>query len=198
MVEAYHDAGFSGIAITDHMYPYILPDLNNDWNAYIDFFIKGYNNAKKRGDELGIAVILGMELSFTGAPGIDYLVYGFEETFLRENPFITDLGIKEFFRRFGEELLIIQAHPFRYGVKKASTDYVHGVEVYNGNQWHDCNNEKTQSLHKAQPDLYAISASDAHSLESIGTGWIELQRPIADSYQFADIIRNREYTLGKT
>ncbi|MCL2361281.1 MAG: PHP domain-containing protein [Defluviitaleaceae bacterium] len=197
LVEAYHAAGFDGIAITDHMYGYLLQRFKNNWNQCVDFFLKGYKNAKKRGNELGLGVILGMELSFAGAPGMDYLVYGIDENFLRKNSDLPNLHLKEFFRRYSDELLIIQAHPFRYGNEIVYHQYLHGVEIHNGNPRHINDNKKSRALCKSRPKLCPISASDTHEAGDVGRGWIELKHPVKDSKQLRNIILNREYELGK-
>lgn len=196
LVERYHVAGFDGIAITDHLYKYLVANHNNQWDACIDYLLQGYKAAKQRGDELGMKVILGMELSFTDRHN-DYLVYGFDEEFLRNNPNLCSLGIKKFFRRYGKDLLIIHAHPYRYGNEAVFPEYIHGVEVHNGNPRHPNNNKKAMSLYTARPELYPINASDAHELEDVGVGWIEFKRPVVDSFQFRDAVRRREYRRGK-
>jgi len=195
LVEMYFHEGFGGIAITDHLYEYLLMRHNDDWDACIDYLLRGYKAAKQHGDKLGIDVILGMELSFANRAN-DYLVYGFDEDFLRKNPFLPLLTSKEFFQRYGNELLIIQAHPSRDGNTLDTTGSVHGIEVYNSNPRHNNHNGKTKAYHKANPKLLATSASDAHQPEDVGRGWIELDAPVADSYRFRDLVKARRYTLG--
>lgn len=197
LVERYHEAGFRGLAITDHMYSYLVTRLKNDWNKAIDHLLKGYKKAKRRGDELGMDIILGMELRFDHFNG-DFLVYGIDEKFLRANPFINRLSPRKFFKTYSNELLIIQAHPFRDYNEIASPNSFHGIEVYNSNPRHYNNNEDTMAFLATHPDLYPTSASDAHEAEDTALGWLELNRPVKDSLQFRDLIKEREYTLGKT
>jgi len=196
LVEGYHAAGFNGIAITDHLYKYLVTSHKNQWGLCIDYLLRGYKEAKKWGDELGIAVILGMEIRFTDCPN-DYLVYGFDENFLRETPNLCSLGLKKFFRRFRKELLIIHAHPYRYGNEAVYTEYIHGIEVYNGNPRHSNYNKKARALYAAQPKLCPINASDVHEPEDIGGGWIEFYKPVGDSFQFRDAVLGREYKRGQ-
>jgi histidinol phosphatase-like PHP family hydrolase len=63
IVETYHDRKYAGIAITDHMHETYVTNLDckDDWDACVDEFLTGYQLAKKRGDELGMDIILGME-----------------------------------------------------------------------------------------------------------------------------------------
>jgi len=197
LVEAYHSAGFDSIAITDHMHGYLLHRFKHNWDKVVDFFLKGYKNAKKHGDKLGLGVLLGMELSFASAPGMDYLVYGIDEKFLRKNPDLPLLNLKEFSRRYKDELLIIQAHPFRYGNEIVYHQHLHGIEIYNSNPRHESCNKKAQDLCKNRPKLCPISASDTHEPGDIARGWIELKRPVSDGSQMRELILGREYELGK-
>ena len=195
MVDKYHAAGFSGIAITDHLYAFATTPYC-DWDVFIDHLLRGYKAAKKRGDEIGLNVILSMELRFNNILS-DFLIYGIDEAFLRANPFLQELTPQEFFKRHGDKLLIIQAHPYRVGYGAVFMDSIHGVEVYNGNNqgYHDNRNEKAQALCAAHPKYYPLKGSDAHSETNMCTGWINLNRPATDSHQFCDLVKQREYVL---
>ncbi|MCL2378261.1 MAG: PHP domain-containing protein [Defluviitaleaceae bacterium] len=194
LVEGYHAAGFGGIAITDHIHEYYLSGFN-DWDSCIDYLLRGYKLAKARGDELGMDVILGVEIRFTTGGYSDYLLYGLDEDFLRKNPNMHRLSPQKFFKRHRDNLLIIQAHPFR-GVGMPDISCVHGVEVYNGNPRHKNRNNKTRKLCDNHPKLYTISASDTHEFGDIGSGWMEFDRPVTDSYQFRKLVMGREYALS--
>ena len=62
MADAYKSKGYDGIMITDHFFngnsavPRELP-----WEEKIDLFCRGYENAKKRGDEIGLTVLFCWE-----------------------------------------------------------------------------------------------------------------------------------------
>jgi len=193
MVDMYHAAGFGGIAVTDHIHEYFVSKCG-DWDACVDRLLSGYKNAKSRGDELGLDVILGVEIRFNNVYG-DFLVYGMDEKFLRQNPYIHRLNPQEFFKCHGDELLIIQAHPYR-GEDSPKLDCVHGLEVYNDNPRHVNNNDKTVALCASRPELYTTSASDTHQAGDVGTGWMEFNQPVVDAWQFRDLVRGREYLLG--
>ncbi|MCL2405339.1 MAG: PHP domain-containing protein [Defluviitaleaceae bacterium] len=193
LVESYHAAGFGGIAITDHLADYNM-HMHSNWDTCIDYLIRGYNAAKARGDELGLDVILGVEIRFDET-FCDYLLYGVSEDFLRKNPYLYRLGLRELYKRHGGELLIIQAHPYR-GTGSPDIGFMHGVEVYNGNPRHKNRNNKTRSLCEKHPKLYQTSASDTHETEDIGTGWMEFTRPVVDSFQFKEMVERGEYVTN--
>jgi len=193
LVEGYHAAGFGGIAIADHLADYSMY-MHNNWDTCVDQLLRGYKAAKARGDELGLDVILGVEIRFDSS-FCDYLLYGLDEDFLRKNPYLYRLGLRELFKRHRNELLIIQAHPYR-GNGSPEIEFLHGVEVFNGNPRHKNRNNKTRKLCEAHPSLYQISASDTHEPGDIGAGWMEFNRPARDSFQFREMVMRGEYVLG--
>ena len=190
LVYGYHAAGFGGIAVTDHLYDGLVSDFDN-WDDCVDHILQGYKNAKACGDELGLDIILGLEIRFNTNCG-DYLAYGLDEDFLRANPYLHRLGPRKFFKRYRDELLIIQAHPYRWN-DVPNLRCIHGVEVYNGNPRHANRNNRTQKFCVSHPELYQISASDAHEPEDIGVGWMEFDRPVADSFRFREMIMRGEH-----
>ncbi len=132
LVDRYKAAGYDGIIITDHLHQEYISLLYcyDDWDTCVDRFLDGYRRAKKRGDEVGIQVLLAAELRFAENDN-DYLVYGIDEAWLRAHPYPFRMGPVEFFQRFQDDLLIVQAHPFRDGNRFVRLDCVHGLEVVN-------------------------------------------------------------------
>ncbi len=134
LIDFYKKAGYDAVIITDHFLngnttvPQFLP-----WKKKIELFAKGYKNAKKRGDEIGVDVYFGWEVS-TG--GTDFLTYGLDENWLLEHKDCDKMRISDYcdlVRQSGG--YIVQAHPFR------EADYIElirllprkvdGVEVIN-------------------------------------------------------------------
>ena len=199
LVNAYHKAGFGGIAITDHLAEYVIQRRGLGWDDFVTSVLAGYKAAKRHGDNIGLDVIHGVEMSFINDPS-DYLIYGIDEEFLRENPFVHKLGLKKFYQRFGDRFLIIQAHPFRNGNKASTTGCIHGIEVFNGNPWGDNNNDKARAFHDRRPNLLPFSSSDAHSADpkGVGRGWLELEYPVKTANEFKDLVLRRDYEIGFT
>jgi len=195
LVKAYHKAGFGGIAITDHLAEYVIQNRGLEWDAFVTQTLAGYKAAKRHGDNIGLDVILGIEMAFINDPS-DYLIYGIDEEFLRENPFVHKLGLKKFYDRFGDRFLIIQAHPYRNG-NKPSASCIHGIEVFNGNQWNENYNDKAKAFYDRRPNLFPFSASDAHGVDpkSVGRGWLELEYPVKTANEFRDLVLRRDYEI---
>ena len=195
LVGNYHAAGYDGVVITDHLYAFMTTPYC-DWEVYIDHLLRGYKAAKKRGKKLGMEILLGMEIRFDNVNS-DFLVYGIDEDFLRANPHLNQLNPREFYKRFGDELLIIQAHPCRDHNDAHFTDAIHGIEVFNGNPRHNNNNKRAQALYAANPHYYTLAGSDTHQPGDVGTGWVAFDQPVTTSKQFCDLVKQRAYSHGR-
>ncbi len=191
-VKLYKNAGYDGIVITDHYYDSYFNDLGDlSWNEKIDCYLEGYKTALKVGRLLGLQVILGMEIRFLENAN-DYLVYGIDEDFLRDNKELYKFSLKEF-RAFAKakDILIYQAHPFRAKMIPAPPQLVDGIEVYNGNPRHDSNNHMAYEF-ALKNQLLMLSGSDFHQTGDLARGGIILSEIISNSQELADVIRNNE------
>ena len=200
LVEKYHALGYGGIAITDHLHEEYISSLDckEDWNACVDRFLRGYKNALERGEKIGLDVILGAEIRFESTNNNDYLIYGIDEAFLRKNPYLHRLDPWEFFKRFGSEILIIHAHPFRDGNETVFCECVHGIEIFNRNPRHENHNEKALALYESNPNFYPFCGSDAHRNEDLGSEWMLFGDSVSDSHEFFAAIKRKEYYLRQT
>lgn len=191
-VKMYKDAGFHGLVITDHYcdsYFVSLGDLS--WNQKIDRFLEGYNIALKVGKKLGLEIILGMEIRFLENAN-DYLVYGIDEKFLRDNKELYKLSLREFRKLTKKDnILIFQAHPFRPFMIPAPAELLDGVEVYNGNPRHNSNNDIAYE-YALKNQLRMLSGSDFHRRDGVAAGGIIVSENISDSHEFADMIKNNK------
>lgn len=188
--EAWRD-GLDIIAITDHveyrriereMYPfmknYILPDLqevgaavntnlcnsNPDSYGLLADFNVGYEVASKRGKELGMMVIKGVEFS-RGKDG-DY-----NAIFTTDNNALYDPDIEKSLRNARKQgAFIIHNHPFKFSSQYAKKQTPHCAHLYNSglvdaielaNGFYMWNNLIGYCLNN---DYAPISASDVHHL----------------------------------
>lgn len=197
LVKRYHALGYNGIVITDHLHEEYISSLKckEDWNSCVDHFLYGYKAAKKEGKEIGLEVILGAEIRF-GINDNDYLIYGFDENFLRQNPFLHRLTPWEFFEKYGNEILIIHAHPYRNGNETVFVECVHGVEVFNGNPRHNNRNEKALELYNSNPALYSLCGSDTHRDADEGRAYMLFDEHIFNSHLFINNIKRCKYKIG--
>ena len=164
MAEKYKAEGYTGIIVTDHFFngnsavPRNLP-----WKERIEIFCTGYENAKKKGDEIGLDVFFGFEY---GDGCSDFLVYGLDKKWLIKNDHILDMELTRFLeyaRSCGG--IIFQAHPFRERDYIRSTThaphFVDGVEVVNLS--HDPIFNERAKIYAEWYNLPWTSGSDAHN-----------------------------------
>ena len=109
MAEFYKKAGYTGLVITDHFLngnTTVPKEL--DWEEKIDLYCKGYENAKKRGDEIGLDVFFGWEF------GGDFVTLGLDKNWLKEHRDLDLLKPAEYFETIHKDGgYVIHAHPFR-------------------------------------------------------------------------------------
>jgi len=66
------------------------------WDEKVDRFMEGYKKAVQAAKDENFDVILSMELRFMSESENDYLIYGFTEEWLRNNPEPYNLTLKQF------------------------------------------------------------------------------------------------------
>lgn len=181
VVRLYKDAGYDGIVITDHYYDSFFEKLGEmPWKDKVDIYLQGYCSAFDEGTNIGLTVLLGMEIRFEENPS-DYLVYGITEDFLKKYPKLYKLGIKKFRQLIEDEyMLIFQAHPYRRTMVVADPQDIHGVEVFNGNPRHNSHNDKAL-LYAKENGLMMSSGSDFHQKEDLARGGIIITQEITTS-----------------
>jgi len=188
-VKLYKEAGYTGIVITDHYYKNFFETSQKEtWEDKISRYLRGYKRAVEEGTNLGMTVLLGMEIRFTENPN-DYLVFGITEDFLIQNPELYKMGLKEFKKLIEkEDILIFQAHPYRPGMVVAEPHNIHGVEVYNGNLRHNSMNSKAYQF-ALENGLLMSSGSDFHLTEDLARGGMVFADEIMSSEELVKALR---------
>ncbi|MCL2628602.1 MAG: histidinol phosphatase [Oscillospiraceae bacterium] len=164
-VRTYKQNGYAGIIVTDHFVNgYSTCPKGAPWEVQMRHFYRGYENAKKAGDECGLDVFFGWEYTIKGS---DFLTYGLDMDFLLANPNFDLLTIEEYsalVRNNGG--FLAQAHPYRdawYVEKKypVESHLIDALEVYNSMD-SDSSNKKAHEYAKRH-DLPIQAGSDAHN-----------------------------------
>ena len=136
-VEFYKKAGYAGIFITNHFIDgNINADRTTPYSERIEFYFSDYEEARRIGEEIGLNVMLGIEMSYRGT---DFLVYGLDKEWFLAHPEIEGMEKSaELALMASEGALIIHAHPFREASYidhiRLFPRHVHGVELYNANR----------------------------------------------------------------
>lgn len=194
-VRQYKEAGYSGIVVTDHFSRKELGGPgDHEWDEVCGRFLSGYCAAKQAAQGTDFQVLLGMEIRFPHDEN-DFLVYGFEEEFLREHPWIymKELpDLKELAEK--ERLCIVQAHPFRPKCTLADTAYLHGIEVYNGNPRHDSHNDLALQAAKEGKAGMTVG-SDYHQPEDLSERCAKFVRLPHTEQELAQMLRKGEFQI---
>ena len=194
-IEAYKNAGYSGVLITDHFASSYLENKykGETWRDKINYYLNGYRTAKKYETE-DFSVMLGLELRFNDN-GNDYLILGADEDFFYNNEWFTNLTLKQF-KAFAEKnsLTVIQAHPFRVNMTLTDPRYIDGIEVFNGNKRHNSSND-IAALWAEKYSLIMTSGSDFHETEDLARGGIYLEQPVKTSKELRKAVLSGKYSL---
>ena len=189
LIRIHHELGYDGICITDHFYGGFFEELGKlPWGEKVDSYLRGFRTAREEGKKYGITVLLGMEYCIPNTED-DILIYGFDEAFLyrHENLHLLDeWALKKLAEQ--NDLLLIQAHPFRKMVSKTYDNIVEGFEIFNSHPRHDSMDEKAEE-HASGFGGIKISGSDVHRPEDIGRSGVYLPEAPKDSFELAEILR---------
>lgn len=196
VAERYAAAGFSGFAVTDHLYLEFLGRLGAgcSWDDAVSQYLTGYRAAERHGGKLGVRVVLGAELRFPENNN-DYLIYGIDEAWLRKNPGICQMTAQGFFDRYHDEVLIIRAHPFREGSALMEEGAVHGVELINTNPRHDNGNRQALALCQRHPEYLRTAGSDTHREGDAAQAGVIFPEPAEDSFACKQLLGAGRFTL---
>ena len=194
LVRMYQGAGYRTLIITPHYNFFYLSRVSMDWNERIDYMFVGYKKAKALGDQIGMNVLYGIEITLR-ATTTDFLIYGITEEFLRENVDLYEYTIDELVRLCREnDFLIVQAHPFRTGMHLAPIEYKLPIEVYNGQHYLNPRNDMAAAYAKKH-NLIGISGSDFHHDHGLGTGGIITKHEIKTIENFIDTVLNNDFEI---
>ena len=197
LARAYHEAGYHGIAVTDHYNRTTFAHLGVDLQSgedKVERFLEGYKRVAAECRKYGIIVYQGAEVRFDECEN-DYLIYGFRKEFLRNPEMIFRMGISNFasFAR-KEGVLVIQAHPYRRKCTPAIACYLDGVEVYNGSPRHENFNERADE-YAAAYGLIRTAGSDCHQTVDVAAGGLLSEELPGDPFSFTNLVRSRRYKL---
>lgn len=205
MAKAAHEAGYTGIIVTDHNWGgNNCIDSKLSWAEWVLAFSKGYLNAKSYGDVHDFDVFFGYE---AGYHGTDFLIYGIDIDWLIQHPEIRTSTIQEQFDLIhAGGGMIIHAHPFReewyIPEIRLFPKYVDGVEGINAS--HSCH----KSIHHAKPrfddkavqyanehHLPMTAGSDIHSTVILGGG-VAFKRRLTSVQDYCKaILSSEDYVL---
>ena len=195
MARLYHKAGYDAIVITDHL----IAGKNQEMPMpeRVNWYLSGYRAAKAEGEKLGLTVLLGAEARMTNG-NEDFLVFGVKEDDIASLMALLDGGasVGEFYEAVHAtgRMLLIQAHPFRQGLRQAPLEQLDGIEVYNGHPDHESHNELAleRATHGREGFIFT-SGSDAHKLHHIARGGMLTDEDIRTEAALVDWLRRNPH-----
>ena len=196
IVSLYREKGFSGIVVTEHYSPLTF-GLHSYYKPQrlVDFYISSYE-AMKQYETDDFSVMFGMELRHY-ATGADYLIYGIEPAWLKQQGNLMALWEKQAYSLMHEAgFLVFQAHPFRPYILRCNPQYIDGIEVYNGKCDKKTNDKAFQWAQKTGKLM--VSGSDFHKASLVGRGGIITQQPIRNNTELVACLRAQNFELIKT
>ncbi|MBQ4511133.1 MAG: PHP domain-containing protein [Clostridia bacterium] len=196
IIDTFVNGGYSTIALTNHLSQYTVDAVcPNDWKGFVDKFHGAYESLKNDA-EGKLNILFGAELRFNGSNN-DYLVFGLTKEFLYEHPDIFDLHAEKFHNLAKENnMLFIQAHPFRNWMMVIEPRMIDGVEVFNGHFGHDSRNE-IANMWAEKYNLIKTSGTDYHYITSPANGGIFTDDEITDMAQLVEILKSGSYKLNR-
>jgi len=198
MIEEYKKEGYSTIVITDHCSKSKMDRLGDiSWREKIDYVYTGYDIAKQYGNELGMNILLGVEITLQITDS-DYLVYGIDKEFLYENEKIYEYTLEELYKICNKkEYLLVQAHPFRDDIQLAPLEYIDGIEVFNGCHDEISRNDKALEYGNSTNKILT-SGSDFHHFNDLAKGGIITDIEIKDIKQLVEVLNSRKFELNRS
>ena len=199
MADKYKAEGYDGIFIADHFFngnsavPRDLP-----WDERIELYCAGYENALKRGKEIGLDVFFGIEY---GNGGSDFLIYGLDKQWLLDHDYILDMGLTQFLELARSEgAFAVQAHPFRDYPYIRSTvhcpHFVDAIEIINASHPLDTPFNDRAAEFARWYDLPVTAGSDAHNTtDRWYGGGVVSEMPFKSYKDYAEAVRSGKLTL---
>ena len=195
-LEFYKSAGYAGVFLTNHFLDgNINIERNLPYEERLRFYFSDYLEAVKIGEELGISVFFGVEMSDWGT---DFLIYGLPMEWFFDHPEIEGMDRVEQLKLLAAEgALIIHAHPFRgYDCIKLFPRFVHGVETYNAGR-----NDFENAMAEQYAENYGLpkfAGTDNHRA-GVQTlfGGMSAESPIENEQDFVTRFKKGELEIFK-
>ncbi len=194
VVDKYVEYGYTTLVLTNHLSSYGNED--EDYRREVHRMFEVCEKARQyAGDRLN--VIPGVEINIQWE---DHLIIGVTEEFLIEQYLFSRRNIADFRKELNAEgMLLICAHPMRFG--HCIFDYrdVDGIEVFNGHPEHNSNNDLVALECAAKRELGIIltSGTDHHDGHHKPNAGILTDHPITSREELVEVLKSREYSLIK-
>lgn len=122
------ETGIGGIVLTNHYQKSYVEE--SDINSFTDKYIEEFHLTQKLGEQAGIKVFFGIEVTMVLYPNVHLLVYGVNTDFIKKHPEMFDYTQEELYNEVKKNNgVLVQAHPFRNGSTVLDTAFLDGIEI---------------------------------------------------------------------
>ena len=188
----FRQAGVDAIVLTNHCYPAHCDPLSPDPKEQARIYLDTYHRCKAKGDAVGVKVFFGAEIKLINESHCpEFLLYGLSEQDFAESYPLYNHTQKELFDFCNEkDILMVQAHPFRFEQGHAPADmrYVHGIEAYNPHPSFDSRIAEAVKL-ATEHGKIMTSGSDFHVNGQVGAAGMIVPDGIEDQFMLRDFLR---------
>ena len=195
IIEKYTQYGYSSLVLTNHLWSWDCKDNFEKYKQKVNDLFAVCDKARDlAGDRLNI--INGVELALRD--GNDYLLYGVTKEFLLSEKDISSLitqQLKDRANAYG--IIVIHAHPLRFGQWHLPPEEIDGYEIYNGHPEAQSNNDAAELIFKRLKGKILTSGSDFHYHHHIPRAGIATDSPITNMDELMATLRSGDYSIIK-
>ena len=193
LVQAYIDQGFHGVVITNHFNLEYLLGLPKE--EALDYYLSGYEEAKKAAEGTGLQVFLGTEIRFNEHPN-EFMIYGVDRQILSECYDYLEKGLAAYRNDVKlPDSVLIQAHPFRDRMLRREPELMDGIEVFNMHPGHNSRVAQAARLAASIPGCIKTVGTDFHHPGHEGLCALRVRQMPRDSFDIAAILRSGDYVF---
>lgn len=193
--------GYKGIVSTDHFLSSELSNTDGDgFKEKCCSWLSGYYALLDAAEENDILVLLGMEYTLEYVNKYtNILLYGLTEEMVMNGlirPYMSPEELRDIC--LNNDIIMIQAHPERYGNHTLPIKFVDGYEIKNTkNRPHYTKdyNSITQQFVKDKSQLITIGGGDCHVITDVGKGGIDTYNDIKTIDDLKNTLRTGQYDI---
>ena len=193
LVQAYIDQGFHGVVITNHFNLEYLLGLPKE--EALDYYLSGYEEARKAAAGTGLQVLLGTEVRFNEHPN-EFMIYGVDRQILSECYDYLEKGLAAYRNDVKlPDSVLIQAHPFRDRMLRREPELMDGIEVFNMHPGHNSRVAQAARLAASIPGCIKTVGTDFHHPGHQGLCALRVRQMPQTSFDMAAILRSGDYVF---
>ena len=191
LVKAYIDQGFDGVVITNH---FNLGDMKGlPKEEGLDYYLSGYEEAKKAAEGTSLQVFLGTEIRFNEHAN-EFLIFGVDRLILSECYDYLDKGFTAYRENIKlPDSVLLQAHPFRDRMVRQEPELLDGIEVFNMHPGHNSRVAQAAKLAASVPNWIKTVGTDFHHPTHEGLCALRVKKMPKTSFDIAAILRSGDY-----